>query len=71
MKINSKQMLIDKIEARRIKRGLSVRQMVTAAKVDHVLWSRYKSGHRTPNWDYIIPMAESLGIKIEIHAKFR
>jgi hypothetical protein len=71
MKINSKQMLIDKIEARRIKRGLSVRKMCIAAEANHVLWSRYKSGDRTPNWDYIIPIAESLGIKIEIHAKFR
>ena len=71
MKINSKQMLMDKIEARRKKRGLSVRQMTSAAGLNHNLWSRYMSGHRTPNWDYIIPMAESLGIKIEIHAKIR
>jgi hypothetical protein len=42
MKINSKQMLIDKIEARRKRRGLS--------------------GQRTPNWDYMISLAESLDI---------
>lgn len=71
MKINSKQMLMDKIEARRKKRGLSIRQMCAAVDGNHALWSRYKSGQRTPNWDYIIPIAESLGIKIEIHAKFR
>ena len=71
MKITSKQMMLDKIEARRKKRGLSVRQMAAAAGMNHALWSRYLSGQRTPNWDYMIPLAESLDIKIEIHAKFR
>jgi hypothetical protein len=42
MKINCKQMLMDKIEARRKKRDLS--------------------GQRTPNWDHMIPFAESLDI---------
>ena len=71
MKITSKQMMLEKIEARRKKRGLSVRQMAAAAGMNHALWSRYLSGQRTPNWDYMIPLAESLDIKIEIHAKFR
>ena len=64
MKINSKQMLMDKIEARRKKRGLSIRQMCAAVELNHALWSRYLSGHRESDWDYLMLIAESLGIKI-------
>ena len=71
MKLTSKQMLIDKIEARRKKRGLSIRKMCAAIELNHALWSRYLSGHRAGDWDYLIRIAESLGIKIEIHAKIR
>tara|TARA_B100000287_G_scaffold80041_2_gene72455 strand:- start:1494 stop:1733 length:240 start_codon:yes stop_codon:yes gene_type:complete len=62
----NKERVLQIIEEHRIDSGISVNRATKAGLISQSEWDRFKRGERTPTWDKLILMAESVGLIIEM-----
>ena len=64
--MTSKEEALERIEEKQKELGWSVNHASREGSVSQSQWDRFSRKERTPNWDQLFAMADSVGIKWEV-----